>query len=88
MEKGVSPVDLRSVVWYVQRTCGNASTHFTFASSSLFFNLLTMTLLIVLACPSPYEYAGVEYLLVMPRSQQYLLKALLSNCNPLSEMSV
>ena len=30
----------------------------------------------------------MEYLFVMPRSQQYLLKALLSNCSLLSEMSV
>ena len=47
-----------------------------------------MTLLTALACPFPYGYAGVEYLFVMPRSQQYLLKALLSNCSPLSEMRV
>ena len=38
-----------------------------------------MTLLTVSACPFPCGYAEVEYLFVIPRSQQYLLKALLSN---------
>ena len=47
-----------------------------------------MTLLTALAYPFPCGYAGVEYLFVMPRSQQYLLKALLSNCSPLFEMKV
>jgi len=30
-------VDLRGVIRYVQRTCGNFSTHLPFASSNLFF---------------------------------------------------
>ena len=81
-------MDLRGVVWYVQRTCGNSSTHFPFASSSLFLSPLTMTLLTVSAYPFPYGYVGVEYLFVMSRLQQYLIKALLSNWSPLSEMSV
>ena len=50
---------------------------------STHYNLLT-----VLACSFPCGYAGVKYLFVMPRSQQYLLKAFLSNCSPLSEMRV
>ena len=72
-------------VWYgmsivhVYSTCGNSSTHFPFNSSSLFFNPLTMTLLIVSACPFPYGEARVEYLFLMPSSPQYLLKALLLN---------
>ena len=88
IEKGISPVELRGIVRYVQRTCGNFSTYFPFASSNLFLSPLTMTLLTVLACPFSFGYARVEYLFVMPRSQQYLLKALLSNYNPMSEMSV
>ena len=79
IEEGVSLVDLWGVVWYVQRTCGNSSTHFPFASSSLFLSPLTMTLLTVSAYPFPYGYVGVEYLFVMSRLQQYLLKALLSD---------
>ena len=55
IEKGVSPVDFRGVVRYVQRTCGNSSTHFPFASSNLFLNPFTMTLLTVLAYPFPCE---------------------------------
>ena len=85
-EKGVSPMDLQSVVRYVHRMCDNSSTHFPFASSNLFLSPLTLTLLIASACPFPCGYAGVEYLFIMPRSHQYLLKALLSNCKSLSEM--
>ena len=33
-----------------------------------------MTLSTTLACPFPYGYAGVEYLFIIPKSQQYLLK--------------
>ena len=78
IEKGVSLMDLRGVVRYVKRTCGNSSTHFPFVSSSLFLSPLTMTLLTALAYPFTCGYAKVKYLFVMPRSQQYLLKALLS----------
>ena len=88
IEKEVSLMDLWGVVRYVQRTCGNSSTHFPFALSSLFLSPLTMTLSIASACPFPWGYAGVEYLLVMPKSQQYLLKAFLSNWSLLFEMRV
>ena len=47
-----------------------------------------MTMLTASAYPFPYGYAWVEYLFVMPRSQQYLLKALLSNYSPLSKIRV
>src|SRR6266702_2939836 len=85
MEKGVSPVERRGVVRYVQSTCGSSSTHFPFASSSLFLSPLTITLLTASACLLPCGYAGVEYLFLMPSSEQYSLKALLSNWSPLSE---
>ena len=52
------------MVRYVQRTCGNSSTHFPFVLPSLFLSPLTMTLLIVSACPFPYGYGGVEYLFI------------------------
>ena len=78
IEKEVSLMDLRGVVRYVQRTCGNSSTHFPFVLSSLFLSPLTMTLLTASAYPFSCGYAKVKYLFVMPRSQQYLLKALLS----------
>ena len=52
------------MVRYVQRTCGNSSTHFPFVLPSLFLCPLTMTLLIVSACPFPYGYGGVEYLFI------------------------
>ena len=35
-----------------------------------------MTLLIASSCLFPYGYAEVEYLFVMPKSQQYLLEDL------------
>ena len=81
-------MDLQGVVRYVQRTCGNSSIHFLFASSSLFLSPLTVTLLTVSAYPFPCGYAGVQYLFAVPKSQQYLLKALLSNWRPLFEMRV
>ena len=43
---------------------------FSLASSSLFLSPLTMTLLTTSACPFSCGYVGVEYLFVMPRSQQ------------------
>ena len=81
-------MDLWGIVRNVQRTCGSSSTHFPFASSNLFLSPLTMTLLTTSACPFHCGYAEVEYLFVIPRSQQYFLKALLSNYSLLSEMSV
>ena len=50
-EYGVSHVDLRRVVLYAYNTFGNSSTHLPFVSSNLFFNLLTITLLVALAWP-------------------------------------
>ena len=41
-----------------------------------------------LGLPIPLWIAEVEYLFLMPKSQQYLLKALLSNWRPLSVMRV
>ena len=81
-------MDLWGVVRYVQRMCGNSSTHLPSASSSLFLSPLTMTLLTASACPFLCGCARVEYLFIMPRSQQYLLTALLSNWRPLSKMRV
>ena len=79
IEKGVSPVDCRGVVRYVQRICGSSFTHFLFASSNLFLSPFTMTLLTASACLFPCGYAGVEYLFFIPRLEQYFLKVLLSN---------
>ena len=60
MEKGVSPVDLLKIVLYDHSTWGNSSTHFSFASSSLFFSISRITLFVALACPFPCGYAGVD----------------------------
>ena len=85
-ENGVSPVDILGVVRYAHRTLGSSSAHLPFASSSLFFNPFTIALLVASACPLLWGYAGVEYLFLMPRPQQNSRKALLSNCNPLSDI--
>ena len=87
-ENGVSLVDLQGVVRYAHKTLGNSSAQLPLASSSLIFNPIKIVLLIALACPLLWGYAGVEYLFVMPKSRQKSRKALLSNCNPLSEMMV
>ena len=84
-ENGVSPVDLLRVVWYAQRTLGNSSAHLPLVPSNLFFNPFIMALLVALAWPLLYGYAGVEYLFMMPRLLQNSWKVLLSNCNPLSD---
>ena len=74
-------------VWFYM-SIGHATTLLPIFPSSLFLSPFTMTLLIASACQFPWGYAGVEYLLVIPRSQQYLLKDLLLNWRPLSEMRV
>ena len=79
MEKGVLPMDLLGVVRYVHKIWESSSTHFPFVSSSLFFNPSTITLFVASACPLLWGYDGVEYLFFIPKSQQYLQKALLSN---------
>ena len=88
MENEVSPVNRRGVVRYVQRTSGSSSTHLPLASSNLFFSPLTITLLTASASPFPCGQARVEYLFLMLNSPQYLLKALISNWSPLSEIRV
>lgn len=85
MDKGVSSVDFLGIVWYAHNTWGSSST---LVSSNLFFNPSTIILFVAFAWPLPWGYAGVEYLLFMPKSQQYLQKALLSNWSPLSDMRV
>ena len=85
-ENGVSPIDLLGVVQYAHKTLGSSSAHLPFASSNLFFNPFTIVLLMASACPLLWGYAGVEYLFLMPRSLQNLQKALLLNCNPLSDI--
>ena len=62
MENRVSPIDLLGVMRYVHKTWGNLSTHFPLASSNLFFNPSTMTLLVASTCPLLCGYEGVEYL--------------------------
>ena len=44
-EKEVSPVDLLGVVLYAYRTLGSSSAHLPFASSNIFFNAFTITIL-------------------------------------------
>ena len=85
-ENGVSPVDLLGVIRYAHRELGNSSAHLPLAPSSLFFNPFTMALLVVSAWQILYGCAEVEYLFLMPRSLQNSRKALLSNCNPLSDI--
>lgn len=82
MDKGV---DFLGIMRYAHNTWGSSSTLF---SSNLFFNPSMIIFFIVSAWPLPWGYAGVEYLFFMPKSQQYLQKALLSNWSPLSDMRV
>ena len=84
-ENKVSPVNLLGVVRYAHRMLGNSSAHLPLIPSNLLFNPFTIVLLVASVWPLFYEYAGVEYLLLMPRSLQNLWKALPSNCNPLSD---
>ena len=56
------------------------------SSSSLL--LRVKVLILSLGLSISLEVAEVEYLFVIPKSQQYLLKALLSNWRPLSEIGV
>ena len=87
-ENGVSLVDLRGVVRYAHKTLGSSLAQLPLALSSLLFNPFNIVLLMVSAYPLLWGYVGVEYLFVMPRSRQKLRKALLSNCNPFSEIRV
>ena len=80
----VSPVDLLEVIRYAYRTLGNFSAYLPLAPSNLLFNPFTMALLVASAWLLLYGYAGVEYRFMMPRLLQNSQKALLSNCNPLS----
>ena len=84
-ENRVSPVDLLGVVHYAHKTLDSSSAHLLLAPSNLFFKPFTIALLVASAWPLLCRYAGVEYLFLIPRSLQNLRKALLSNCNPLSE---
>ena len=84
-ENGVSLVDLLGVVWYAHRTLGNSSAHLPLVPSNLFFNPITMALVVASTWPLLYGYAGVEYQFVMLRLLQNSRKALLSKCNPLSD---
>ena len=86
-EKGVSLVDLLGVVRYAHRTLGNSSAHLPLEPFNLFFNPFTIALLVASAWPLLYGYAKVKYRFTMPRSLQYSQKALLSNCNSLSNTS-
>ena len=86
-EKGVSLVDLLGVIRYAHKTLGNSSAHLPLEPSNLLFNPFTIALLVGSAWPLLCRYAGVEYRFTMPRSLQYSQKALLSNCNPLSDTS-
>lgn len=88
IEYGVSPVHLFGVVQYAHRTWGNSSTHLPFALSNLFFNSLTINLLVASACPLLCGLVSLDYLFLIPNSQQYLRKALLLNWRPLSKMRV
>ena len=88
IEYGVSPVHLFGVVQYAHRTWGNSSTHLPFALSNLFFNSLTINLLVASACPLLCGLVSLDYLFLIPNSQQYLRKALLLNWRPLSNMRV
>ena len=83
-ENNVSPVNLLGVVRYAHRMLGNSSAHLPLIPSNLLFNLFTIVLLVALAYPLLCRHAEVEYLFLMLRSLQNLQKALLSNCNPLS----
>ena len=85
-ENEVSPEDLLGVVRYAHRTLGNSSAHLLLAPSNLLFNLLTMALLVASTWPLLCGYARVEYRFMMPRLPQISRKALLSNCNPLSDI--
>ena len=87
-ENGVSPMDLRGVIRYAHKTLGSSLAQLPLTPSNLLFNPLRIALLAASACPLLRGYAGVEYLFMMPRSQQKSQKALLSNCNPLLEMRV
>ena len=83
-ENGVSLVDLLGVVQYAHRTFGNSSAHIPFIPSNLFFNPVTIALLVTLTWPLLYGHAKVEYLFLISRLLQNFWKALLSNCNRLS----
>ena len=88
IENGVSLIDFLGVVWYVHKMWCSLSTHFPFASSSLFFKTSMMTLFVASAWPLLWGYDRVECLFFIPNTQQYLQKVLLSNWSPLSEMRV
>ena len=76
-------MDLLGVVQYAHRTFGNSSAHIPFIPSDLFFNPVTIALLVTLTWPLLYGHAKVEYLFLISRLLQNFWKALLSNCNPL-----
>ena len=83
-ENKVSPVDLLGVVRYAHRTFGNFSAHIPFVPSNPFLSPFIIVLLITLAWTLLYGYAEVEYLFLISRLLQNFRKALLSNCNLLS----
>ena len=85
-ENRVSLVDLRGVIRYAQKTLGSSSAQLPFAPSSLLFRPFTITLFTASAWPLLWEYAGEEYLFLMPRLLQNSRKARLSNCSPLSDI--
>ena len=84
-ENGVSLMDLLGFIQYAHKTLGSSLAHLSLAPSNLFFNLPTIALLVASTWLLLYGYAGVEYLFLILRSLQIFWKALLSNCNPLSD---
>ena len=84
-ENVVSPVYLLGIVQYAHKTLGSSLSYVPLAPSNLFFNLFIIALLVASAWPLLCGYIGVEYLFLILRSLQNLQKALLSNCNPLSD---
>ena len=82
--KGVVLIGRPSVVLYAHKTLGNSSTHFPLAHSSLFFSVVSGVLFVASACPLLRGQRGVEYRFLIFSSKQKVLKAMLSNCGPLS----
>ena len=50
-KNGVSHVNFLGVIRFAHRMLGSSSAHLPFASSSLFFNLFIIALLVASACP-------------------------------------
>ena len=61
-------MDLLGVFWYAHKMFGNSLAHIPFVLANLFFNSLTIALLVALAWPLLCEYTRVEYLFLIPRS--------------------